>query len=119
VVNGNADIRTLLARLLALEGFAVEVACDPNETLAKTALQRPDLIILACHLWCDDALSVLTQLRAEAPESCVLVFTEDDGIKPCEHRATFLSKFAPVSDLLAKVSELTTKQVKSHTLWEV
>jgi DNA-binding response OmpR family regulator len=106
LVDGNADLRTLLAHLLRLEGFLVDVACNRTETLAQTDLHHPDLIILACHLWCDDPDFLLTALKAETPETAVLVFTEDDGTTAIEDVAC-LNKFAPVNELLAKVRELT------------
>jgi DNA-binding response OmpR family regulator len=106
LVDGNADLRTLLAHLLRLEGFVVDVARNPTETLAQTDLHHPDLIILACHLWCDDLDFLLSALKAETPETAILVFTESDDTTSLKGVA-WLNKFAPVHELLTKVRELT------------
>jgi DNA-binding response OmpR family regulator len=63
VVDDDTTIRTLLRRLLTIEGYAVDEAPDGPTALRKAASVSPDLVLLDVMMPGQDGLEVLEGLR--------------------------------------------------------
>ncbi|MFC0039605.1 response regulator transcription factor [Actinomadura rayongensis] len=81
VVDDEPDIRDVLVRVLRAEGWAVAEAADGTAALAAARDVRPDAVILDVMLPDTDGFAVLRDLRARAPEICVLFLTARDTVE--------------------------------------
>jgi DNA-binding response OmpR family regulator len=78
VVDDDTSTRTLLRRLLATEGYAVEEAPDGPTALAKIAALAPDLLLLDIMMPGQDGLDVLQGLRRTSDVPVILLSAKDD-----------------------------------------
>ena len=69
VVDDDEEIRAMLGRLLASEGYSVAEAATGAELLNTLASRKPDLVLLDVMLDHEDGLDLLTAIRrsSEAP----------------------------------------------------
>ena len=65
VVDDNEDALTLLAEVLALQGYRTHTASDPAEALLLAAQLRPDVALLDIGLPVMDGYELARQLRAQ------------------------------------------------------
>ena len=65
VVDDMAVFREPIAATLSMAGYDTAVACDGEEALRKTRIQRPDLILLDMAMPNMDGISFLKALRAD------------------------------------------------------
>jgi CheY-like chemotaxis protein len=65
VVDDDEDVRMLLARYLAMEGFDVDHASDVDSALLAIRRLRPDLVLLDIMMPGRDGLDLLGHLRRE------------------------------------------------------
>jgi two-component system, OmpR family, response regulator MprA len=75
VVDDDAGLRKALKRVLASHGFAVEVAEDGDEALARLRTQRFDAIVLDVVMPGSDGMEVCRRLRADGDQLPVLMLT--------------------------------------------
>jgi CheY-like chemotaxis protein len=77
VVDDDEPIRTLLARIVAHEGFAVETAKDGREAISRIDADGYNVILLDLMMPRVDGYEVLDHLRDEHPEMipCTIVAT--------------------------------------------
>lgn len=75
VVEDEAHLAEVIADNLALEGYAVEVALDGEQALAKARAEPPGLIVLDVMLPKLDGFAVCAALRAEGSSVPVLFLT--------------------------------------------
>lgn len=75
VVDDDAEIRTLLARYLATQGFRVSVAADRRECLARIHDQRPDLMVLDVLLPDGSGLEICRSLQDSRPRVPIILLT--------------------------------------------
>jgi DNA-binding response OmpR family regulator len=73
VVDDDDDVRQLLSRLLATEGYDVVEAISGAEALASLPKTRPDLIILDVMLSAEDGFEVLAALRRTSNVPVILL----------------------------------------------
>jgi DNA-binding response OmpR family regulator len=73
VVDDEPMVRDVLARYLEKEGFAVEVAEDGEQALARHEEARPDLVLLDLMLPRIDGLEVLRRMRERAPTAVIML----------------------------------------------
>ncbi|MFC4908150.1 response regulator transcription factor [Actinomadura gamaensis] len=81
VVDDEPDLTDVLGRVLAQEGWEVRTAADGAGAIAAAREFRPDAVVLDIMLPDIDGLSVLRELRAAAPEVCVLFLTARDAVE--------------------------------------
>ncbi|MCP2343802.1 response regulator transcription factor [Actinomadura rupiterrae] len=81
VVDDEPDLTDVLGRVLAQEGWEVRTAGDGAGAVAAAREFRPDAVVLDIMLPDVDGLSVLRELRAAAPEVCVLFLTARDAVE--------------------------------------
>src|ERR1041385_8819057 len=77
VVDDDEPIRTLLARIVEHEGFAVETAKDGGEAIKRIDSDGYDIILLDLMMPRVDGYQVLDHLRDEHPDliPCTIVAT--------------------------------------------
>src|SRR3972149_4415541 len=77
IVDDEADIRDLVAGILADEGYAARVAKDADEALAAGAARRPQLILL--DIWLEgsrlDGLALLDVIKSQHPDVPVVMIS--------------------------------------------
>ncbi len=81
VVEDNAELRTLLARSLGVEGFAVDQASTAEEAVAAVGGTRYAAVVLDLGLPDRDGASVLREMRARRNTTPVLVLTARGGVR--------------------------------------
>jgi CheY-like chemotaxis protein len=81
VVDDHGDTRHVLIRLLESSGYEAVGVADGNQALLFLRTNRPELIILDCHMPCLDGFGVLRAVRAHAElaHTPVLMFSADSA----------------------------------------
>ena len=80
VVDDDPRITDLLRRILAFEGYSVNVASSGDEALRKALERPPDLIVLDIMLPGVDGLEVARRLRAAGDSVPILMLTARDAV---------------------------------------
>ncbi|MFD1797596.1 response regulator transcription factor [Paracoccus aurantiacus] len=75
VVDDDAEIRSLLARYLAGQGFRVSTAADRRECMARLADAKPDLIVLDVLLPDGSGLEICRAMQDSQPRVPVILLT--------------------------------------------
>lgn len=75
VVDDDSGLRKALRRVLTFHGFAVEVAEDGDEALARLRAHRFDAVVLDVVMPGSDGMEVCKRLRADGEELPVLMLT--------------------------------------------
>src|SRR3990172_5902465 len=79
VVDDEADVRSLLSRVLRDAGYSVDTADDGGEALARLEANRPDLVLLDLMMPGVDGWGVLAELRkTPSPPPLLLVTASAD-----------------------------------------
>jgi DNA-binding response OmpR family regulator len=73
VVDDDEEVRQMLSRLLATEGYDVDEAVSGSEALSSLAKTRPDLIILDVMLSAEDGFEVLAAIRRTSNVPVILL----------------------------------------------
>jgi len=83
IVDDEADIRELIAGILADEGYETRVAGGSGDVLRELAQRRPSLVIL--DIWLQgsdmDGLELLDHLQAEHPEVPVVIISGHGNVE--------------------------------------
>lgn len=113
VVEDDPEMRDLLQKFLAKEGYRVAVACDGREALRLLALRSVDLVITDLRMPCDGGLHLLQAVQAAFPGLPVIVVTAfgdwDSYLRAMELGATaFISKPLRMVELSAAVQTALT-----------
>src|SRR6185369_9859072 len=111
IIEDNADLAYGLRNNLEIEGYAVDVAADGEEGLARARQSRPDLVILDLMLPRLDGFRVLRALRADGLSMPVLILTargeEADKVRGLRLGADdYVTKPFGLLELLARVEAL-------------
>jgi CheY-like chemotaxis protein len=108
VVDDHPSTRGLLARVLALEGFAVEEAADGWEALAAVVRTRPAVVVSDVRMPGVDGAELARRLRAQEPPVPIVLTSTDHGADPGLPGVPFLPKPVDLDDLRAAVERLLT-----------
>jgi two-component system KDP operon response regulator KdpE len=111
VVDDDPDVRRLLQRQLAQEGYRVELAADGTAALAQLASGGIDLVVLDRGLPGLDGLEVCRRLRAREHDAGVAVIMLTAAISEAERLEGFaagvddyLTKPFSLGELLARIT---------------
>jgi DNA-binding response OmpR family regulator len=109
-VEDDADIRTLVARLLAEEGYEVMQADDALTAMQTIATKTPDLVLLDVVLPDVDGLELLSRVRRDSQVPVILLTgrgAEEERIGGLRHGADdyIVKPFSP-GELLARVESV-------------
>jgi two-component system response regulator MprA len=75
VVDDDDVVRSTLADLLTVEGYAIETAADGYEALEKAAVLQPDIILLDMAMPRLDGWGVAGEVRARGQTTRIVVMT--------------------------------------------
>ena len=120
VVDDDEEIRGMLCRLLASEGYSVSEAATGGELLNTLATRAPDLILLDVMLDHEDGLDLLTAIRRSS-EAPVILLTgrneESDRVLGLRLGADdYVAKPFSSAELLARIgSVLRRAKPRSQT----
>ena len=78
VVDDDATVRTLLRRMLTIEGYAVDEAADGASAMAKVEAWAPDLLLLDIMMPGQDGLDVLSVLRRTSAVPVILLTAKSE-----------------------------------------
>lgn len=113
VVEDDAEVQSLLARVLGGEGFEVEAAVNGEEALERLAARRPDLVLLDIRMPGLDGWGVLERMKSmpDAPPVIGLTALSDyQTFKGLVHEgvAGFLGKPFGFRDLIDVCQSVAT-----------
>jgi two-component system response regulator MprA len=80
IADDDQAVRDSLERTLRFEGYAVDIAADGVEALARAADTPPDLFVLDVTMPTMGGLEACRQLRAAGDRTPILMLTARDGI---------------------------------------
>lgn len=107
VVDDEPQIRRFLRTSLTTRGYHIEEASSGEEALAKTAEQKPDLILLDLGLPALDGLDVISRLREWSDTPIIVLSVRDrelDKIKALDNGADdYLTKPFGIGELMARL----------------
>ncbi|WP_217924077.1 response regulator transcription factor [Miltoncostaea oceani] len=111
VVEDDPQVRAMLTRALAYEGFEVDAAGDAGSAMAAIRAAPPDLILLDLLLPDDDGVEVCRRLRASGARLPILMVTArdtvSDRVEGLESGADdYLVKPFSTAELVARVRAL-------------
>ncbi|WP_172327677.1 response regulator [Mangrovicoccus sp. HB161399] len=75
IVDDDPEIRSLLGRYLAGQGFRVQTAANRRDCQARIAQSLPDLVVLDVMLPDGSGLEICRELRARLPDLPVIMLT--------------------------------------------
>jgi DNA-binding response OmpR family regulator len=118
VVDDEPMVREVLARYLAKEGYAVDVAADGEAALASYARAVPDLVLLDLMLPRVDGLEVFRRIRAHAPTAVIMITArgeETDRVVGLELGADdYVTKPFSPREVVARVRAVLRRSVASR-----
>src|SRR5262245_15096229 len=79
VIEDDAPLAVLLRDNLAFEGFAVDIASDAFDGLAKVKSNSPDLVLLDLMLPGRDGFDVCRQVSEQCPRISIVVLSARQG----------------------------------------
>jgi DNA-binding NarL/FixJ family response regulator len=108
IADDNASVREGLREVISAESdlVLVGVAADGAEALRLITEHRPDLAVLDNDMPRRTGLEVLRTVRDTLPQTAVVMFTLDDGIRDAAlaaGAAAVLPKDTPIDTLLAEI----------------
>lgn len=81
VVDDDAALRRALSRVLAANGFVVELAENGDDALARMRAQRFDAVVLDLMMPGRDGIEVCEQIRADGSQLPVLMLTARHAVR--------------------------------------
>jgi DNA-binding response OmpR family regulator len=103
IVDDDSVVRTMLERLLRLEGFQVSVANDGDEALKQCETQSPDLVLLDYNLPGRNGLEVLRELRRRCPKLKVIMLSGTGDLTVEERAVSLGANYLPKPPDLARL----------------
>jgi signal transduction histidine kinase len=108
VVDDEENLRITTAAILELEGYTVDTAASGNEAIAQLANTDYDLVLTDLHMEGGEGLTVLNEIRRNAPLTIAVVLT---GFASVESAIAALQEGA--YDYLVKPCDIDTMK---HTI---
>jgi two-component system response regulator MprA len=119
VVDDERAVRDALDRALRLSGFAVELAEDGLEAIARVGAVRPDVVVLDVTMPGVDGLGVARRLRQDGDRTPILMLTArdavDDRVAGLDAGADdYLVKPFALEELLARLRALLRRTTRDE-----
>jgi DNA-binding response OmpR family regulator len=117
IADDDALVRGSLAAVLEFEGFVVDEASDGMETVARAAVQAPDLVLLDLNMPKMDGWTAFTKLDRVRPLLRVIVITA----RPHQYKEAvrlgvdaFMEKPLNIPILVSAIKRLTSEDEDHH-----
>ena len=118
VVDDDEPTRTLLRRLLSIEGYEIAEAADGASALAQIGEDRPDLLLLDVMMPGQDGIDLLTQLRRTSDVGVILLSAksgESDRVLGLRSGADdYVVKPFSTAELLARIEAVLRRADHGH-----
>ena len=115
VVEDDKNIRDLLQMYLEKEGYAVTVAADGGQGLAKFRAIKPDLVLLDVMMPVMDGWSVCKTIRAESATPIIMLTAKsetDDKVAGLKSGADdYITKPFEMKEVLARIEAVLRRTV--------
>ncbi len=114
IIDDAPGVRLLLANVLPLFNLDVIGEAEGGPQGVNLAIARqPDVIVLDMEMPHPDGLATIELLKAEVPDSKIVMFSSDDGrdLPSRARRAgadAYLDKLTPVADLAATITQIAS-----------
>jgi DNA-binding response OmpR family regulator len=119
VVDDDPTVRTLLRRLLTMEGYEIDEAADGPTALAKLDARLPELLLLDIMMPGQDGLDVLERLRRTSDVPVILLTAkgdEADRVLGFRFGADdYVVKPFSTAELLARITALLRRSGTPHS----
>ena len=117
VIDDETDVRITVREILERAGFDVDTAGDGREGLDKMRETRADLVVTDVIMPGIDGVGVMNQVRAEFPDTPVIVISGGGNIAPYEYEPSAIKTGAYLaSAALAGADATLTKPFDRKTL---
>ena len=118
IVEDNVELRDVLARTLAAEGFAVTAVGTGHELVERAASSPPDALVIDIGLPDADGRDVCQALRARGIDAPVLFLTARDALPDRVSGFTaggddYLTKPFDIEELTARLGALLKRSVRT------
>lgn len=118
VIDDDADVRSMLGRLLEAEGYQTERAATGSEALETLSRRRPDLVILDVMLEGESGFELLSTIRRRSDVPVILLTgrdSESDKVLGLRLGADdYVSKPFSSAELAARVASVL-RRLERHT----
>jgi len=101
VVDDDEQIRKMLKRLLASEGYTVHLASDGNEAIEQYREYRPDIVITDIVMPDKEGIETIRDLKEEAPD-LKLIAMSGGGEYTSSNANLLLAKELGASEIVQK-----------------
>jgi DNA-binding response OmpR family regulator len=120
VVDDDGPTRTLLRRLLSMEGYEIDEAPDGPSALAHLGQSRPDLLLLDVMMPGQDGIDLLAQLRQTSHVPVILLSAksgEGDRVLGLRSGADdYVVKPFSTAELLARIEAVLRRADHPHSV---
>lgn len=112
MIDDEPGVRVLLSNVLPMLGFDIVGEAEGGQQgVNLAAARRPDVIVLDMQMPQPDGLATIKLLKAEVPDSRIVLFSSDDGHdlpkRALEAGAdAYLDKLTPVAELAETIREV-------------
>lgn len=117
IVDDEAQIHTVLGKLLAKEGYETSSAYNAQEAYQKISARKPDLVILDVMMPKISGIEVLNKLRSDPQTKDILILmlsakdAQSDRLEGFTHGADdYVSKPFHLRSLIRKIQHMLMKK---------
>ena len=121
IVDDQPCVRELLSEELLSEAYSVVTAGDGESVKGHLRFSRPDLVVLDLYLDGTDGFGVFQEIKRQAPELPVIIFTAYDGYRNdprLSHADGYVIKSMALDELKGRIKELLRHKISPHASGE-
>jgi DNA-binding response OmpR family regulator len=121
IVDDQPCVRELLSEELLSEAYSIVTAGDGESVKGHLRFSRPDLVVLDLYLDEADGFGVFQEIKRQAPELPVIIFTAYDGYRDdprVSHADGYVIKSMALDELKGRIKELLGHKVSPHASGE-
>ena len=121
VIDDQRCVRELLFEELLSEAYSVVTAGDGESVKGHLRFSRPDLVVLDVYLDGTDGFGVFQEIKRQAPELPVIIFTAYDSYRNdprLSHADGYVIKSMALDELKGRIKELLRHKISLHASGE-
>jgi two-component system phosphate regulon response regulator PhoB len=121
IVDDQPCVQELLSEELLSEAYSVVTAGDGESVKGQLRFSRPDLVALDLYLDEADGFGVFQEIKRQAPDLPVIIFTACDGYRDdsrLSHADGYVIKSMALDELKGRIKELLRYKISPHVSGE-